>query len=306
MKPHWFRRPAVSGRGLAIAVPFAWLSLFLLLPFVLVLKISFADLQFGVPPYTPLAEIADETIKLALHLRGYALLFTDSLYIATYLNSVKMAAITTICCILIGYPLAYYIARSRPAVRNVLLLGVILPFWTSLLLRVYAWVGILRNDGLLNNFLQWIGLIDAPLEIYRTDLAVYIGLVYAYLPFFVLPLYANLVKLDLRLLEAAYDLGARPWKAFWNVTLPLSMPGVIAGSMLVFIPSVGEYVIPEMLGGADTLMMGRVMWTEFFNNADWPMASAVTCVMVLLLLLPLVYFQYNQVKQQEQAGGGRK
>ena len=290
-------------RRLAIVPPFIWLALFLLVPFLLVLKISFADLEFGVPPYTPLAQLKDETLTLMLSLRGYTLLFTDSLYIATYLSSVKMALITTVCCVLIGYPMAYYIARSSPAIRNLLLLGVILPFWTSLLLRVYAWVGILRNDGLLNNLLMGVGLIDSPLEIYRTDLAVYIGLVYAYLPFFILPLYANLVKMDIRLLEAAYDLGARPIKAFFTVTLPLSMPGVIAGAMLVFIPAVGEYVIPEMLGGADTLMMGRIMWNEFFNNADWPMAAAVTCVMVLLLLVPLVLFQYNQVRQYEQQGG---
>ncbi|MCC2596401.1 ABC transporter permease subunit [Pusillimonas sp. MFBS29] len=284
-------------RPLTIVPPFLWLVLFLLLPFLLVLKISFSDLRFGIPPYTPLAELKEQTLTLALSLRGYALLFTDSLYISTYLNSVKMAAITTLCCMVIGYPMAYYIARSQPAIRNLLLLGVILPFWTSLLLRVYAWVGILRNDGLLNNLLLWLGLIDTPLEIYRTDLAVYIGLVYAYLPFFILPLYASLVKLDLRLLEAAYDLGARPWRAFVQVTLPLSMPGVVAGAMLVFIPTVGEYVIPEMLGGANTLMMGRVMWNEFFNNADWPMAAAVTCVMVMLLLVPLVIFQRNQARQ---------
>ncbi|MFC3339576.1 ABC transporter permease subunit [Paracandidimonas soli] len=299
MKMLSWRQWIPSARTLAIVPPFVWLALFLLVPFLLVLKISFADLQFGVPPYTPLAELKDETLSIALNLRGYALLFSDSLYIATYLNSVKMAAVTTLCCILIGYPLAYYIARSKPSIRPLLLLGVILPFWTSLLLRVYAWVGILRNDGLLNKLLSSLGLISAPLEIYRTDLAVYIGLVYAYLPFFVLPLYATLVKLDLRLLEAAYDLGAKPWRAFAQVVLPLSMPGVIAGSLLVFIPAVGEYVIPEMLGGADTLMMGRVMWTEFFNNADWPMAAAVTCVMVMLLLVPLALFQYNQVKQFE-------
>jgi putrescine transport system permease protein len=300
MKTWMWRRGLPSRRLLAIAPPFVWLGLFLLLPFLLVLKISFADLKFGIPPYTPLASLKEEVLTLSLSLRGYALLFSDSLYIATYLNSVKMAAVTTVCCALIGYPMAYYIARSHPSVRNVLLLGIILPFWTSLLLRVYAWVGILRNDGLLNTFLQWAGFISAPLEIYRTDLAVYIGLVYAYLPFFILPLYANLVKMDIRLLEAAYDLGARPWRAFLHITLPLSMPGVIAGAMLVFIPSVGEYVIPEMLGGADTLMMGRVMWTEFFNNADWPMAAAVTCVMVMLLLVPLVIFQYSQVKQLEE------
>lgn len=299
MKKLSLRQLWPSARTLAIVPPFLWLALFLLVPFILVLKISFADLKFGIPPYTALTEIKDQTLSLVLNLRGYALLFTDSLYIATYLNSVKMAAVTTLCCALIGYPMAYYIARSHPSIRNVLLLGVILPFWTSLLLRVYAWVGILRNDGLLNKLLQWLGIISAPLEIYRTDLAVYIGLVYAYLPFFILPLYANLVKLDTRLLEAAYDLGARPWRAFLSVTLPLSMPGVIAGAMLVFIPSVGEYVIPEMLGGANTLMMGRVMWTEFFNNADWPMAAAVTCVMVMMLLVPLVIFQYNQIKQLE-------
>ncbi|MDS1142078.1 ABC transporter permease subunit [Pusillimonas sp. SM2304] len=298
MKGMFWRIPQAR-RLLTIGPPFLWLGLFLLLPFLLVLKISFSDLRFGIPPYTPLAELKEQTLTLALSLRGYALLFSDSLYIATYLNSVKMAAVTTVCCMIIGYPMAYYIARSHPAVRNLLLLGVILPFWTSLLLRVYAWVGILRNDGLLNNLLQWLGIIDTPLEIYRTDLAVYIGLIYAYLPFFILPLYATLVKLDLRLLEAAYDLGARPWRAFLRVTLPLSMPGVIAGSMLVFIPSVGEYVIPEMLGGANTLMMGRVMWNEFFNNADWPMAAAVTCVMVLLLLVPLIIFQHNQVKQMQ-------
>ena len=205
-----FALPRPSRRTVAIVPPFAWLVLFLLVPFLLVFKISFAELQFGIPPYTPLAEFKDEAVQLSLHLRGYVLLFTDSLYVATYLNSVKMAAITTLCCILIGYPIAYYIARSAPALRNLLLLAVILPFWTSLLLRVYAWVGILRNDGLLNKLLMSLGLISSPLEIYRTDLAVYIGLVYAYLPFFILPLYANLVKMDLRLLEAAYDLGARP------------------------------------------------------------------------------------------------
>jgi putrescine transport system permease protein len=301
-----WRRALPKTSTLAIIPPFLWLTLFLLVPFILVLKISFADLKFGIPPYTALAEIKDQTLSLALNLRGYALLFSDSLYIATYLNSVKIAAITTICCIVIGYPMAYYIARSRPSMRNILLLGVILPFWTSLLLRVYAWVGILRNDGLLNQLLLWLGWIHVPLEIYRTDMAVYIGLVYAYLPFFVLPLYASLVKFDLRLLEAAYDLGARPWRAFLSVTLPMSMPGVIAGAMLVFIPTVGEYVIPEMLGGANTLMMGRIMWTEFFNNADWPMAAAVTCVMVLMLLVPLVLFQYNQAKQLEAQERGKR
>jgi len=277
-----------------VAPPFAWLLFFLLMPFLLVLKISFADLNFGIPPYTALVDLSEKALTFTIHLRGYALLFSDSLYLMTYLSSIKMAAVTTLCCILIGYPMAYYIARTEGSLRHMLLLAVILPFWTSLLLRVYAWVGILRNDGLLNNFLIWVGLINTPLEIYRTDLAVYIGLVYAYLPFFVLPLYANLVKLDMRLLDAAYDLGASPMRAFLAITLPLSLPGVVAGAMLVFIPTVGEYVIPEMLGGADTLMMGRVMWSEFFTNADWPMASAVTVIMVLILLVPLVILQINQ------------
>ena len=288
----------------SVIPPYLWLVLFLLVPFVLVFKISLADLRFGIPPYTPLTSIKDEAIQLTVHLRGYALLFTDSLYISTYISSLKMAAVTTFWCILIGYPMAYYIARSPDSVRNVLLLAVILPFWTSLLLRVYAWVGILRSDGLLNGALMAMGIIDAPLEIYRTDWAVYIGLVYAYLPFFILPAYANLVKLDTRLLDAAYDLGARPWRAFVSVTLPMSMPGIIAGAMLVFIPAVGEYVIPELLGGADTLMMGRIMWTEFFTNADWPMASAVTVIMVLLLLVPMIVFQVNQKHRYEHERGG--
>ena len=205
----------------SIAPPYVWLVLFLLLPFFLVLKISLADLKFGIPPYTSLVSFKDEVLDLTIHLRGYILLFSDSLYIDTYLNSLKIAAITTLCCAVIGYPMAYYIVRSRPSVRHLLLLAVILPFWTSLLLRVYAWVGILRNDGVLNNMLMYIGVISAPLEIYRTDIAVYIGLVYAYLPFFILPLYANLVKMDLRLLDAAYDLGAKPWRAFLAITLPL-------------------------------------------------------------------------------------
>ncbi len=305
MKTISFFKNWSARRFWVIAPTYAWLILFLLVPFLLVLKISFADLNFGVPPYTALTQLEDGMLSIFVNLRGYILLFTDSLYVNTYISSVRMAAVTTLCCILIGYPMAYYIARSKPATRNLLLLGVILPFWTSLLLRVYAWVGILRDEGLLNYVLLSLGIIDSPLEIYRTDLAVYIGMVYAYLPFFILPLYANLVKLDLRLLEAAYDLGARPWTAFLKVTLPLSMPGVIAGGMLVFIPSVGEFVIPQMLGGADTLMIGRVMWSEFFDNADWPMAAAVTCVMVLILILPLILFQYSQIRQLEKQGRGR-
>jgi putrescine transport system permease protein len=294
------RRFNLTGRTAVVAGPFVWLLLFFLVPFLLVVKISFADLQLGIPPYTELTSFADGAISLKLDLSHYAFLVTDSLYFATYVNSVVVAAISTLLCLLIGYPMAYYIARSDPARRNLLMMAVMLPFWTSFLIRVYAWIGILKNNGLLNNFLMSIGLIHSPIELYHTNTAVYIGMVYSYLPFLVMPLYAHLVKMDMTLLEAAYDLGARPWKAFWQITLPLSKNGIIAGCLLVFIPAVGEYVIPELLGGANTLMIGRVMWNEFFDNADWPMASAVTCAMVLLLLVPMAFFQYAQAKAMEE------
>ncbi|HEY2606582.1 ABC transporter permease subunit [Paraburkholderia sp. RL18-103-BIB-C] len=294
------RRFNLTGRSAVVAGPFVWLLLFFLVPFLLVVKISFADSQLGIPPYTQLVNFAEGAIHITLDLSHYAFLLTDSLYFATYVNSVVVAAISTVLCLLIGYPMAYYIARSNPASRNVLMMAVMLPFWTSFLIRVYAWIGILKNNGLLNNFLMSIGLIHSPIELYHTNTAVYIGMVYSYLPFLVMPLYAHLVKMDLTLLEAAYDLGAKPWKAFWQITLPLSKNGIIAGCLLVFIPAVGEYVIPELLGGANTLMIGRVMWNEFFDNADWPMASAVTCAMVLLLLVPMALFQHAQAKAMEE------
>lgn len=295
------RRFNLTGRTAVVAGPFIWLLLFFLVPFLLVVKISFADLQLGIPPYTELTTYTDGVIHVALDLSHYAFLLTDSLYFATYVNSVVVAAVSTLLCLLIGYPMAYYIARSNPASRNLLMMAVMLPFWTSFLIRVYAWIGILKNNGLLNNFLMSTGLIHAPIELYHTNTAVYIGMVYSYLPFLVMPLYAHLVKMDMTLLEAAYDLGAKPWRAFWQITLPLSKNGIIAGCLLVFIPAVGEYVIPELLGGADTLMIGRVMWDEFFNDMDWPMASAVTVAMVLLLLVPMAVFQYYQVKELEGA-----
>ncbi|OLL30728.1 putrescine ABC transporter permease PotH [Burkholderia sp. SRS-W-2-2016] len=294
------RRLKLTGRTAVVAGPFIWLLLFFLVPFLLVVKISFADSQLGIPPYTQLVEFSEGALRITLDLSHYAFLLTDSLYFATYVNSVVVAAISTLLCLLIGYPMAYYIARSNPANRNLLMMAVMLPFWTSFLIRVYAWIGILKNNGLLNNFLMSIGLIHSPIELYHTNTAVYIGMVYSYLPFLVMPLYAHLVKMDLTLLEAAYDLGAKPWKAFWQITLPLSKNGIIAGCLLVFIPAVGEYVIPELLGGANTLMIGRVMWNEFFNNADWPMASAVTCAMVLLLLVPMALFQRAQAKALEE------
>ncbi len=297
MKPlHSLRRYRPDQRVWTILPPYAWLVLCLLVPFFIVLKISFSESTFGIPPYGPLVEMKEEVLTLSLHFEGYLLLLTDPLFINAYLKSLKMALVTTVCCIAIGYPMAYYIARSTPRLRNLLLLAVILPFWTSLLLRVYAWIGILRNEGLLNQFLLWTGITSAPIEIYRTDMAVYIGLVYTYLPFFILPLYTNLVKMDQRLLHAAYDLGARPWKAFLTITLPLSVPGVIAGAMLVFIPTVGEYVIPELLGGTNTYMMGRLMWDQYFTDTNWPVAAAVAVAMTLFLLIPLVIFQYSQAR----------
>lgn len=282
---------------LSIVPPYAWLILTLLVPFLIVLKISFAESIFGQPPYSKLLEYKDSVLQVVLYFESYITLFTDSLFVEAYLRSIKMAAVTTLFCILIGYPMAYFIAQANPKTRNLLLLGVILPFWTSLLLRVYAWAGILRNEGLLNNFLMWTGIIDSPIELYRTDTAVYIGLIYTYLPFFILPLYTNLIKHDKRLIDAAYDLGARPIKAFLTITLPLSLSGIIAGSMLVFIPTVGEYVIPELLGGTNTYMIGRVMWDQYFTNSNWPMAAAIAVVMLMILLIPLVLFQINQAKQ---------
>jgi len=296
------KRFNLTGRTAVVAGPFFWLLLFFLVPFILVVKISFADQQLGIPPYTELTSYAEGVWHIALDFSHYAFLLQDTLYFATYVNSVVVAAISTLLCLLIGYPMAYYIARSNPATRNVLMMAVMLPFWTSFLIRVYAWIGILKNNGLLNNFLISTGIIHSPLELYHTNTAVYIGMVYSYLPFLVMPLYAHLVKMDLTLLEAAYDLGAKPWRAFVEITLPLSKNGIIAGCLLVFIPAVGEYVIPELLGGANTLMIGRVMWNEFFDNADWPMASAVTCAMVVLLLVPMALFQHYQAKELEGRG----
>lgn len=285
---------------LSIVPPYVWLILTLFVPFLIVLKISFAESIFGQPPYSQLLAYQEGVLQIAVYLESYITLFTDRLFIDAYLRSIKMAAITTLFCALIGYPMAYFIAKSSPNTRNLLLLGVILPFWTSLLLRVYAWAGILRNEGFLNNFLIWTGIIDSPIELYRTDIAVYIGLIYSYLPFFILPLYTNLLKHDQRLLDAAYDLGARPVNAFLTITLPLSTSGIIAGAMLVFIPSVGEYVIPELLGGTNTYMIGRVMWDQYFTNSNWPMAAAIAVVMLMILLIPLVLFQINQTKQHKE------
>jgi putrescine transport system permease protein len=286
-------------RWALISVPYAWMLLFFAIPFAIVLKISFAKAAMAMPPYSDLLVWANNSLTLVLNLDNYVYLLRDALYANAYLSSLRIAVIATFFCLLVGYPMAYAIARMNPSTRNVLIMLVVLPSWTSFLIRIYAWIGILKNNGLLNNLLMGIGLIDEPLQILYSDTAVYIGIVYAYLPFMVLPLYANLVKLDLRYLEAAYDLGARPLTVFFRITLPLSKAGIIAGSMLVMIPVVGEFVIPEMLGSPDTLMIGRVLWQEFFNNRDWPVASAVATVMLLLLLIPIVIFHRYQARELE-------
>ena len=284
-------------RWAVISVPYLWMLVFFAIPFLIVLKISFSKLAIAMPPYTPVLEFVDNAVSLKLNLSNYINLFTDSLYIQAYLSSIKIAAISTFLALLIGYPMAYVIARLPPSTRSIAMMLVILPSWTSFLIRVYAWIGILKPNGLLNDVLMGLHLISEPLQISNTPTAAYIGIVYCYLPFMVLPLYTNLVKHDNRLLEAAYDLGAKPWKAFFKITLPLSKAGIIAGCMLVMIPAVGEFVIPELLGGPDTLMIGRVLWNEFFNNRDWPTASAVAIVMLLLLMIPILIF--NRVQQRE-------
>jgi len=289
------------GRWINIGVPYFWLLVFFLLPFVIVLQISLAEPMLGQPPYTALWEWAgDAMVQVRLNLANYLLVLEDDLYLAAFLNSLWIALVCTILCLLIGYPMAYAIATAPERWRMPLLMLIVLPFWTSFLIRVYAWIGILKPNGLLNNYLMALGLIDEPLVILHTQLAIYIGIVYSYLPFMILPLYANLARMDHTLLEAAADLGCRPAQAFLRVTLPLSMPGIIAGSMLVFIPAVGEFVIPDLLGGPQSLMVGRMLWTEFFNNKDWPLASALAIVLLLLLVIPFVAMQRWQQRIEGQ------
>jgi len=291
-----------TGRWLhrAVLLPYLWLLLFFLAPFLIILKISFAEPIVAQPPFTPLLEWSEQGFEgVTATFENYTFLFQDGYYGIIYLASLKMAAIGTLLCLLLGYPMAYYIARQSPRRREILLLAVILPFWISFLLRVYAWIGLLNTRGVINDALLWLGVIDQPLELLYNDFAVYLGIVYSYLPFMILPLYATLERLDLDLLDAAADLGAKRWQVFLDVTLPLSMPGIIGGCLLVFIPAVGEFVIPALLGGADTLMIGRVLWDEFFISRDWPVASAVSIVLVLLLVAPIIWFQHIQSREQE-------
>ncbi|MFC4159435.1 ABC transporter permease subunit [Chitinimonas lacunae] len=308
------RRFLPSGRFAVIAVPYVWLLFFFVLPFLFVLKISFAEPDITQPPYTPLVQQVDNKITLTLDTTKYQTISdeikafatgdweeakTQSQYVVAYWNALKLAFLTTVCCLLIGYPLAYNIARADEATRNTLLMMVMIPFWTSFLLRVYAWIGILKDNGVLNNLLLGLGLIDEPLQLLYTPFSVLLGMVYNYLPFMILPLYAHLTKLDGRLFEAAADLGAKPWTTFVSITLPLSKAGIIAGSMMVFIPAVGEYVIPALLGGGDVVFIGNKLMDDFGANLDWPQASAVAVTMLALLIAPIIWFHRFEMKQQE-------
>ncbi|MCK6422228.1 MAG: ABC transporter permease subunit [Aquabacterium sp.] len=300
----WLRR----GRTWVIALPYGWLLAFFLLPFLILLKISVSEME--TVNFKDLVTYKDGLLQLTVKLSNYVFMTQDTLYLDAYVRSVRYAAATTALCLLIGYPFAYFMARARATVQPALLMLVMLPFWTSFLLRVYAWKGLLSENGWvaelligsgLDQLLAATGLIAAPGKLLHTPFSLVLGMTYTYLPFMILPLYGNLAKMDLRLLEAASDLGASPWVAFWKVTVPLSKAGIIAGSMLVFIPCVGEFVIPELLGGPETLMIGRVLWDEFFSNNDWPMASAVAVVMILLIIVPLALFNKYQAESQERA-----
>jgi putrescine transport system permease protein len=290
-----------------IAIPYLWLLALFLVPFLIVLKISLSDTAIAIPPYTPTLDLSEgwagfKAFLSQLDMENFTWLTQDDLYWKAYLSSLRIAFISTILTLIAGYPIAYAMARAAPEWRPTLLMLVILPFWTSFLIRVYAWMGILSNEGLLNSLLIQIGLISEPLTILNTNTAVYIGVVYTYLPFMILPIYSALEKMDDSLLEAAEDLGCSRLQAFWLVTVPLSKQGIIAGCFLVFIPVVGEFVIPSLLGGSGTLMIGKVLFEEFFNNRDWPVASAVAVILLLILILPIVLFQRNEQKQREAEG----
>jgi len=291
---------AITSR-LVIAVPYLWLLFFFLVPFFIVFKISLSQTAIAIPPYTPVVDgISDLFSKIGeFSFDNYLWLIEDPLYYRAYLRSVVIAGISTLLALAVGYPIAYGMSRAPISLRPTLLMLVILPFWTSFLIRVYAWIGILKPEGLLNQFLMSIGVINDPLIILNTDTAIYIGIVYSYLPFMVLPLYSALEKMDYTLIEAANDLGCPPLQAFWKITFPLSIPGVVAGCLLVFIPAVGEFVIPDLLGGSNTLMIGKTLWNEFFANRDWPVSSAVAIILLLLLVVPIMYFQHYQAKSQE-------
>ena len=294
-------------RFVLIAVPYLWLLALFLVPFLIVLKISLSDVALARPPYMPQLDLTQGldgllTFFSDLDFENFVFLSTDSLYWQAYLSSLQIAVVSTLLTLCVGYPIAYGMARAPREWRPTLLMLVILPFWTSFLIRVYSWMGILSTEGVLNQVLLFLGVIDTPLQIMNTKTAVYIGIVYTYLPFMILPIYSALEKLDESLLEAAEDLGCSRMEAFWLVTWPLSRNGIIAGCFLVFIPAIGEFVIPSLLGGSDTLMIGKVLWEEFFSNRDWPVASAVAVILLLILIIPIVLFQRNEQKQREAEG----
>ena len=294
------RRIQDSWRQVITIIPFFWLLIFFLAPFFIVAKISLAELAIASPPFTSLIEWTDSGIvTIRLVFDNFIYIWEDSLYFHTYLNSLKISVTSTLICLLFGYPMAYAIVRSGPVAKPLLLFAIILPFWTSFLLRVYAWMGLLADQGTINNLLLVLGLIDEPIRMLYTEFAVYIGIVYTYMPFMILPLYANMEKLDMSLNEAAADLGSRPTNTFFKVTLPLTIPGIVAGCLLVFIPATGEYVIPDLLGGGNVQMIGRVLFNEFSRNSDWPVAAAVAIVLLFLLVLPMMIFQYYQGKETE-------
>jgi len=293
-------RPRRGLRWLVPGLPFLWLAIFFLLPFGIVLKISLSDPLTAQPPYTPVFDPSDVVGFVgALDFENFLMLRGDPLYRDAILSSFMVAGISTVLLLLVGFPIAYAMARAPERWRTILVALVILPFWTSFLIRVYAWIGILRPEGLLNKALMGLGFIDEPLTLLNTQGAVYLGIVYAYLPFMVLPLYATLEKQDYRLIEAAQDLGSPPWRAFWSITVPLAWPGIVAGSLLCFIPAVGEFVIPDLLGGSETLMIGRTLWSEFFSNRDWPLASAVAIVLLIVLVMPIVIYRDVEARRLE-------
>ena len=303
-KPLAARALAAVVSRLVIIVPYFWLLVFFLVPFIIVFKISLSQTAISMPPYTPVFDLTEgwQTLRDSfseLSLDNYVWLTQDALYFKAYVSSLIIAAVSTVLTLIVGYPIAYGMARAPTAVRPVLLMLVILPFWTSFLIRVYAWIGILKPEGLLNQFLMALHIIDQPLIIMNTYSAIFIGIVYSYLPFMVLPLYSTLEKMDYSLIEAAQDLGCTPASAFWKITFPLSLPGVVAGCLLVFIPAVGEFVIPDLLGGSQTLMIGRTLWNEFFANRDWPVSSAVAVILLLVLTVPIIIYQQAQAKAQE-------
>ena len=303
---------AKPGRRFVISVPLVWLLVFFALPFLILLRISVTDMGGGIDPFAPLLDTSAGSWQWRLKWENYSSIFKnvdgsgkfgDTIYMSAYWTSLRYALFTTLLCLFIGYPFAYFMARATPRYRPVLLMLVMLPFWTSFLLRVYAWKGILADQGVVNQLLMWTGVVSEPIQMLYTDVSMLVGMTYVYLPFLILPLYATLVKMDMRLLEAAYDLGASPWRAFWLITVPLSRPGILSGCMLVFIPAVGEFVIPSLLGGAENILIGRVVWDEMFSSNNWPRAAALAVVMIMLVLVPLAVYHQQNATQPDLRGG---